>query len=264
MTIAITLKVNDGVVFAADSALTISKYGEKGATRVYYNTHKVFKLSDNPPTGVVICGCGIIGSSSMADIINNIRGKLESTHNTVESIAEFFKVNVNNLYSTAFSDWTEPEKLTCFIAGYCNSEIHEYVITIDKEQCTFLKRADRSALFYTGESESIARLIKGYSPTLIDILTEILNSFQGGEPLIQLIRLLDNELPAKFIVPGMPIHDAIGLCRFLVQTSIDYAKFSRGPQTVGGPIEIAAITKHDGFKWIQRNEHFSNQEVCVC
>jgi hypothetical protein len=27
------------------------------------------------------------------------------------------------------------------------------------------------------------------------------------------------------------------------------------PKIVGGPIEIAAITKHEGFRWIQR-KHF--------
>jgi hypothetical protein len=28
------------------------------------------------------------------------------------------------------------------------------------------------------------------------------------------------------------------------------------PKTVGGPIEIAAITKHEGFKWIERRHFF--------
>lgn len=261
MTVAVSLKVSDGVVLAADSALTISMRDKKGATRVYYNAHKVFKLSDDPPTGMVICGCGIIGSASMADIIKDIREKLDGSHNTVESIAEFFKDNFNRLYLAAFSDWIDPEKLTCFIAGYCNDEIKEYEIKIDKNQCAINKRADISAIYYAGQYEAIARLIKGYSPLLSKVLSECLNYSGSIDPLIQFI---DSELQTQLIVSGMPIHDAIELCRFLVQTSINYAKFSRGPQTVGGPIEIATITKQDGFKWIQRNDHFSNQDVCSC
>jgi hypothetical protein len=47
--------------------------------------------------------------------------------------------------------------------------------------------------------------------------------------------------------------DAVDLARFLVQTTIGFVKFSVSrAKTVGGPIEIAAITKHEGFKWIER------------
>jgi hypothetical protein len=31
-------------------------------------------------------------------------------------------------------------------------------------------------------------------------------------------------------------------------------------KTVGGPTEIAAITKHEGFKWVQR-KHFFPRDV---
>jgi hypothetical protein len=53
------------------------------------------------------------------------------------------------------------------------------------------------------------------------------------------------------------IHDAIDLARYLVKTAIGFTKFSitKQPKTVGGPIEIAAIIKHEGFRWIQR-KHF--------
>ena len=45
----------------------------------------------------------------------------------------------------------------------------------------------------------------------------------------------------------MPIHDAVDLARFLVQTTIGVVKFSVSrPKTVGGPIEIAAINEARG------------------
>jgi hypothetical protein len=43
--------------------------------------------------------------------------------------------------------------------------------------------------------------------------------------------------------------------------NIGFVKFSvRRAKTVGGPIEIAAITKHEGFKWIERR-HFYPPEL---
>ena len=65
------------------------------------------------------------------------------------------------------------------------------------------------------------------------------------------------ELYELLFLEAMPIHDAVDLARFLVQTTIGFVKFSVGrPKTVGGPIEIAAITKHEGFKWIERRHFF--------
>jgi hypothetical protein len=54
----------------------------------------------------------------------------------------------------------------------------------------------------------------------------------------------------------MPIQDAIDLAEYLVHTTIQYVRFSPGEPVVGGPIEIATITKHEGFKWIRRKHFF--------
>jgi len=42
----------------------------------------------------------------------------------------------------------------------------------------------------------------------------------------------------------------------LVEVTMGFTKFSiqKQPKTVGGAIEIAAITKHEGFRWIQRKQ----------
>jgi hypothetical protein len=42
-----------------------------------------------------------------------------------------------------------------------------------------------------------------------------------------------------------------------VDTAIQFSRFMPGPQTVGGPIEIAAISKHEGFKWVQRKHYYT-------
>lgn len=50
----------------------------------------------------------------------------------------------------------------------------------------------------------------------------------------------------------MTLPDAIDYARFLVQTTSDYQRFADMVPTVGGPTEIAVITKWIGFRWIQR------------
>jgi hypothetical protein len=49
----------------------------------------------------------------------------------------------------------------------------------------------------------------------------------------------------------MPIQDAIDLARFLVETTIGFIRSTVFlPKSVGGVVEIAAITKHEGFRWV--------------
>ena len=54
----------------------------------------------------------------------------------------------------------------------------------------------------------------------------------------------------------MPIQDAIDFGEFLVQTTATFTRFKHGAATVGGPVESAAITKHEGFKWVRRKHYF--------
>jgi hypothetical protein len=35
-----------------------------------------------------------------------------------------------------------------------------------------------------------------------------------------------------------------------------YYRFAPGHQLVGGPTEVAAITKHEGFKWVKRKLYY--------
>ena len=46
-------------------------------------------------------------------------------------------------------------------------------------------------------------------------------------------------------------NDAIDLADLLVQTAIGFKRFRAGSATVGGPMEIAAFTKHDDFITIE-------------
>lgn len=52
----------------------------------------------------------------------------------------------------------------------------------------------------------------------------------------------------------MTLADAIDYARFLVQTTSDYHRFMDAVPTVGGPTEVALITKWIGFRWVDRKK----------
>jgi len=107
---------------------------------------------------------------------------------------------------------------------------------------------------WDGEYEALDRLIFGLGTRFNEAHTKHgLSTEQAADARAKLAP----ELYELLFLEAMPIHDAVDLARFLVQTTIGFVKFSVGrPKTVGGPIEIAAITKHEGFKWIERRHFF--------
>jgi len=56
-------------------------------------------------------------------------------------------------------------------------------------------------------------------------------------------------------VAGLPRHELAGLAEALVSITVFVAKMSVGKrETVGGPIDVALISKGDGFVWVKRKE----------
>src|SRR5712671_1610198 len=84
-----------------------------------------------------------------------------------------------------------------------------------------------------------------------------------GMTVEQAVELLSKLIPDTYeslILPAAPIQDAINLARFMVETTTGFIQFSiTRTKTVGGPIEIAAVTKHEGFKWVQRKHFFTSE-----
>ena len=68
--------------------------------------------------------------------------------------------------------------------------------------------------------------------------------------------IIRQAMQVPMIIAPMPLQDAIELAEFMVETTIKFTRFIPGPSTVGGPIEIAAISKHEGFRWVRRKYYF--------
>lgn len=79
MTIAISIKVNDGLVLAADSAATIpvldANGNMMGVSAVYNNANKVFNLHKGRPIGAVTWGLGGIGVASIGTLMKDLRAR---------------------------------------------------------------------------------------------------------------------------------------------------------------------------------------------
>lgn len=271
MTIAISVKVNDGIVLASDSATTImgrDPGGSISVLNIYNYANKIFNLKKGLPIGAITWGIGSIGYSSISTLVKDFRKlissnddlRIDNNNYTIEDMANKFKKFIfDEKYLTAFKDLPQKPSMGFMIVGYSSRELlaEEWRIDIDKGECkgpAKVRERDEIGITWNGEIEAINRLIFGYSTNLINIL--IKDFPLPEEDAKGIVELCRKKLSVPFVIAPMPIQDAIDLTIFLVETTINFSRFAPGAPTVGGPIEVAAITKHEGFKWIQRKHYY--------
>ena len=106
---------------------------------------------------------------------------------------------------------------------------------------------------WDGELDALCRLLLGVGVKFRDVLVE------EGIPEAdadEAVKKVQTKLAASVLHAAMPIQDAIELATYMVRTTIGFMRFNFGAETVGGPIEVAVITKHEGFKWVNRKLFF--------
>lgn len=277
MTIAVSLKVNDGLVLAADGASTIIGQDAEGHTvvgNVYNSANKVFNLKKGLPVGAITWGAGSIGKESISTLVKDLRERfsdetseewlIKENSYTVEDVArKVRRFMFEEKYVPAFREW-EGEKpfLGFIVAGYSPGKgmAEEYAIHMSGDDCegpALLRPEDESGLTWNGEPEAISRLVLGYGTALPEVLKQRLGV--PAEQINPALEILQQTLAIPLVQPAMPFQDAIDLAEFLVDSTIKFSRFTPGAPTVGGPVEVAGISKHEGFKWIHRKHYFSRE-----
>lgn len=275
MTVAVLVKVYDGIVLAADSATTIELPG--GSHQVYNSANKIFHLHRRLPIGAMTWGLGNIGSASIATLAKDLRHRLmgkSATHPewqledgyTVQSVAERLIEHIfDELYAVEFAGQTGTPLLGFLVAGYSHGEnlSEAWLVQIEDPSVRpvpmVVAKPEESGWASYAQPEATMRLFKGVDPTLSRDLHAATDPAEHTA--------IDQAIAAveQSVVPApMPLADAIALAGFMVDVTVGYARFRLGPDTVGGPVEVAAISRHEGFKWVDRKHYYSatfNPEV---
>jgi hypothetical protein len=277
VTIVVTMKVTDGIVLAADSAATFYGVGQS-PFKIYNNANKIFNLVRGCPVGALVYGAGSIGSASVETLSKDLRTlfresgvgdtyHVDTSQYTIESIANLarlflFDTSYKVAYPTGLQGFYMGYRVCGYSANASLSEIWEFSIVND--QCAIPYQIQGQGEFgarWAGENEALDRLLIGASGLLRDIL---LRRGMVQADIDDVFRELVGTAGTALSVPAMPIQDAIDVARFLVDTATKFARYGLRPETIGGPTEIAAITKHEGFKWVERKHYYRstlNQET---
>lgn len=276
MTIAVSLKVMDGLVLAADSASTITS--AEGVENVYNNANKIFNLRKGLPVGLITWGLGGLGGLSISTLAKDLRVRLSaedpdheywdlfeddySIRDVADRVREFF---YDEHYAPA-ADVYEPRdddepfpSLGFIVAGYSAGKHHaeEYLLELTAGGCEApveVRAPNETGVSWSGQPEAITRIVTGHGTMLGAVLHQDFGLDVGDIP--DAIARIEERLGSSLVNPAMPFQDAIDLAEWLVGLAIGYSRFMPGAPIVGGPIETAAISKHEGFKWVRRKHYY--------
>ena len=270
MTVCVSVKVHDCVVFAADSASSLVgefANGEQAVFNVYQHGNKVFNLYKGKPIAAMTCGMAHMGDASIATLAKDFRriitkgiggDKVDKDNYTIKQVAdrahEFFAgkyAEIEPSPSHGFEFW---------VGGYGSqwdgAEIWKMVIregqvlplelVVGQDQSNYVA--------WGGQPKPIYRLLIGYDADLGEALTAAGLAQDAVDPLLQQLR---QRLQTPLVEAAMPVGDAIALADFLVELTKRYFAFLPGADLVGGATDIATVTKHEGFKWIRRKHYYS-------
>lgn len=269
MTVCVAVCVNDGIVFAADSAATLIGAGDDGKSQVlnvYRHGNKVFNLYKGLSIGAMTAGMASIGDVGIHTLAKDLRKRLSSSINkNTYSVQDVSNLARDFLYSEKYKSAAPlhpPHCLEFWVGGYSsdNETPELWKLSIRDGECEAPERLNPThscGLWWGGSAEPIERLILGYDSHLREALIS-----SGVEPITVDAFLRNFSLKSnRFVVaPSMPIQDAIDLAEYLVDITKSYYRFLPGADIVGGDTDIAVITRHERFKWIKR-KHFYPQHL---
>lgn len=274
MSIGILIKVHDGIVLAADSASSLTVAGpgagQPVVVNVYNNANKIANLYKGLPIGCVAYGSGSIGSASISTLLKDFRKGIMDTEQrfgtgtyTMEEVTKGLSSFLTNQVANLGASDPKPT-LGIMVGGYSAGKnlAEGWLLMIENgiaNEPQLLRPEGDVGINWGGEGESISRLVLGFSNSLPQVLSKAIKPEPSSTDMQQLTALLRDSLQAPLVFAPMPIQDAIDVAEWLVDTASMFSRFSPGPSSVGGPTESAAITKHEGFKWIRRKHYYESK-----
>jgi len=261
MTIALAVASNDGVVLVSDSAST-TRDGN-GRTFIFHHKKKVFPLHESLPVGVVAAGLNRLDGVSVSTLCIELRKKL--THDdkwkldpksyTVEQVVDRLKelIFVEH-YLPLFERLPKDNRMTFFVGGYSAGKDFPEIIEIafnGQHIVGPFRVVARNTVHvkFSGVAEATHRLMQGYAPRLPALLEK---AEVPKEKIQQVIKTAGRELFPPILHPDQPLGETVEVVKFLAETEMKYSRFSPEPDTVGGALQLATISLHDGFRWLER------------
>lgn len=271
MTICVSVKVPEGLIFSCDSAVTISKtiiQNNQHLTQIMQNFNYANKLAQvkDYPIAVMSWGLASLSERTIHSLIMEFEYDYKNASENIDykvekvttDLIEFIKKRYDAVYDTPDGKKIPPQDrpLGLTIGGFSDkdffAEQYKYEFPNSKaHELVRQNKPDGSQNFgvnWFGLTDALVRLIKGYDLASLEELIK-----RGIDPAVVQSWIEDNVSELPLIFDGMPLQDAVDFAEYCIQVVIGRYRFGIGAPLCGGDIDIAVI-RPNSFKWSQHKQ----------
>jgi len=269
MSLGIAFKGPEGIVLAADSRVTLNAETPPidGKIRIFSsafdNATKLLKVNKQTHAGAVTYGLGALGQSeprTTHSFLPEFEDSLLKKYGDIRLSVEEFSKGLSDFF---MDQWNQRmpkdykgEPMLFLVGGYDVNAPYGRIfqVAVPNAPQPIEKNAGQGEFGVTwgGQLEIATRLLSGFDPNLLNIVQQELKLPQ--QQLTKLEEKLRMFLTLPIPFQFLPLQDCVDLSIYLIKTTIELQKWSLGIRGVGGAIDVATITRIDGFTYIQRKE----------
>jgi hypothetical protein len=196
---------------------------------------------------------------------------------------EMEKTKINEILIYGLINETDPDfsiHTGLVFAGYGDEDLFPSCITlridgvvgckikkkIEKNECGAISVNNVAAIIPLAQKSIINNMLFGIHPQLNEVLFKKLATLLSKEQVKDVATTMTHEFLEEHkssimeAVNSLPIDQLAFIAESFVGLTSMMKRFSMEPNTVGGPTDVAVISRTEGFIWIKKKQYFDNTQ----
>jgi len=269
VTLAVAFKGPEGIVLAADSRVTLTALvpgvtipgstGQLVMPAFYDNATKMLNIQGQPYVGMVTSGMGAIGQKQprtahgyMPELEAKLSTKYTNQANVKDIAAEVGQFFQEQWQQAGMATSGVPS-MQFLVAGFDPGAPYGRVFKVSVPDALdpAEQAIDDFGISVDGQNDLVSRLLHGVDPKAAQIVKDHLGLDDAQvKDLDQKWTALNLPIPYQFL----PLQDCVDLCAFLVSMTSAVQGWTTGLRGVGGDVDVATITRTEGFRAIRQKK----------
>lgn len=262
MSLGIAFKGPEGIVMAADSRVTLTAtLPNNTLVPAYYdNATKLLKVTGQDFVGVVTFGQGALGTTeprTAHSYIPEFEAELSSKANLGRLSVQDFAQRLSAFFVARWNAANMPkvaDPMVFIVGGFDEGATYGRIfqVSIPNSPAPVEQVGNEFGINLGGQTEYVTRLLGGFDARLPAVVRASLGLNQQQETAMtqEIRKQFNTAIPYQFL----PLQDCVDLAIFLIRTTVALQSFTVGIRGVGGSIDVATITRMDGYRAIQAKQ----------
>lgn len=254
----------EGLALAVDSRVTLVSTTSTGQVLYSHfdNATKMLSFTKQPYVCAVAYGTAAIGNPPrtihgfLPEFEERLSAKYGDDRGTVADIATDLGVFYTEHWQQ--SGMANPgsnglDPMQFIVAGYNEGEPYGrvYEVSVPTRPTPVEQNAGTNfGISFGGQGELVCRLLKGYDPRALTVAKDALGL--DDTQVKNLEGQWAAQLPLGVPFQFLPLQDCVDLSAFLVNMTSAVQTWTVGVQGVGGLVDVATVTRTDGFRAIRQ------------